>query len=100
VPDFALRLYEFYQLLISHAVKVAGLADFLLLGKQVQFAAQQFQSPVGGTRIWLMFAAPLRRLSAPCACSDAAEFRRDRPARAHATSNNQCIATKKRCGGL
>ena len=49
-----MRLYEFYHLLISHVVKVAGLADFFLFGKQVQYAAQQFQSPVGGTRIWLM----------------------------------------------
>ena len=60
------------QLLISHVVKVAGLADFFLLGEQVQFAAQQFQSPVGGARIWLM------RFQ-QCTCSDAAEFRRDRP---------------------
>jgi hypothetical protein len=48
-----MRLYEFYHLLISHVVKVAGLADFFLLGKQVQFAAQQFQSPVGGCRAGL-----------------------------------------------
>ena len=26
----------------------------LKLGEQVQFAAQQFQSPVGGARIWLI----------------------------------------------
>ena len=42
--EFALRLDELYQFFISHVVKVAGLADFFLLGEQVQFAAQQFQS--------------------------------------------------------
>jgi hypothetical protein len=35
-------------------IKLAGLADFFLLGEEVHFAAQQFQGSVGGTRIWLM----------------------------------------------
>jgi hypothetical protein len=38
--DFALRLDELYQFFITHVVEVAGLADFLLLGEQVQFAAR------------------------------------------------------------
>jgi hypothetical protein len=38
--DFALRLDELYQFFITHVVKVTGLADFSLLGEQVQFAAR------------------------------------------------------------
>jgi len=37
--NFALGLDERCQHFISHVIKVAGLADFLLLGEQVQFAA-------------------------------------------------------------
>ena len=37
--DFALRLDELYQLFISYVVKVAGLADFFLLGEQVRYAS-------------------------------------------------------------
>jgi hypothetical protein len=52
VHDFALGLDEFHQLVVSHVVKVAGLVD-LFLGEQVHFAAQQFQSPVGGFGVHL-----------------------------------------------
>jgi len=76
--EFALHLDELYQVLISHVVKVAGVADFFLLGEQVQFAAQQFQRLVGGTRYLAdAFPGPLRPLGAPCAASHAAEIRRD-----------------------
>jgi hypothetical protein len=34
--------------------KSPDLPTSLYLGEPVQFAAQQFQSPVGGTRIWQM----------------------------------------------